>query len=194
MAKRKNPRRKKAAEPTQVYQIKINLKGAKPPIWRRVLVTDATTLAQMHDIIQTAMGWDDYHLHQFTVGGRYFGRSSPEDFYPMQDERKYTLRQIVTGVKFKFLYEYDFGDGWEHELLVEKILPLDPESDYPRCIKGKRACPPEDVGGVWGYEGFVEAIKNPKHPEHEDMLEWVGEFDPEAFDLDEVNARLKYTR
>jgi len=194
MAKRKNPRRKKAAEPTQVYQIKINLKGAKPPIWRRVLVTDATTLAQMHDIIQTAMGWHDYHLHQFTVGGHYFGRPSPEDFYSMQDERKIALRQIVTGVKFKFLYEYDFGDGWEHELLVEKILPIDPESDYPRCIKGKRACPPEDVGGVWGYEGFVEAIADPKHPEHEDMLEWAGEFDPEAFDLDEINERLKYIR
>ena len=194
MAKRKTLRKKKTATPTQVYQIKISLRGAKPPIWRRVLVTVATTLDQMHDIIQTAMGWDDYHLHQFMVNRTYYGRPHPDDFYPMQDERKYTLKQIVSGEKFKFRYEYDFGDGWDHELLVEKILPLDPESDYPRCVKGKRACPPEDVGGVWGYEGFVEAITDPKHPEHEDMLEWAGEFDPEEFDLDEVNARLKYIR
>ncbi len=194
MAKRKNPRRKKAATPTQVYQMKISLMNARPPIWRRILVTDATTLSQMHDIIQEAMGWDDYHLHQFMINGEYYGRPHPDDFYPMKDERHYTLKDIVSGEKFKFRYEYDFGDGWLHELLVEKSLALDPQIDYPLCIKGKRACPPEDVGGVWGYEGFVEAITNPKHPEHQDMLEWAGEFDPEAFDLEEINARLKRIR
>jgi hypothetical protein len=92
-------------------------------------------------------------------------------------------------------YEYDFGDSWEHELLVEKILPPEPGVRYPLCLKGKGACPPEDVGGVWGYDSFLEAIADPKHPEHDDMLEWVGgEFDPEAFDLDEVNEALRYVR
>ncbi len=193
MAKRKTLKRKTAAS-TQVYQIKISLVGARPPIWRRVLVTDNTTLAQMHDIIQAAMGWADYHLHQFMINGEYYGRPHPDDFYDMKDERRYTLKGIVSGEKFKFRYEYDFGDGWLHDLLVEKILPLDPKTNYPLCIKGKRACPPEDVGGVWGYEEFVEAITNPKHPEHQDMLEWSGEFDPEEFDLEEVNSRLKYAR
>jgi len=95
----------------------------------------------------------------------------------------------------KFLYEYDFGDGWEHELLVEKILPAEPGVGYPRCLKGKRACPPEDVGGVWGYADFLEIMRDPNHPEHEDMLEWVGgEFDPEVFDLEEVNAELEEMR
>ncbi len=193
MAKRKTPR-KKTATPTQVYQMKISLMDARPPIWRRVLVTDVTTLARMHDIIQTAMGWADYHLHQFMINGEYYGRPHPDDFYPMEDERRYTLKDIVSGEKFKFRYEYDFGDGWLHELLVEKILPLDPQTGYPVCIKGKRACPPEDVGGVWGYDSFLEAISNPKHPEHQDMLEWIGEFDPEEFDLDEVNAQLASLR
>jgi len=92
----------------------------------------------------------------------------------------------------KFVYEYDFGDSWEHILLVEKVLPMEPDQQYPVCIKGKRACPPEDVGGVWGYYGFLEAIQDPDHPEHEDYLEWIGEdFDPEAFDLDAVNAALR---
>jgi hypothetical protein len=97
----------------------------------------------------------------------------------------------VTGEKFKFVYEYDFGDSWEHVLLVEKVLPPEPGQRYPVCIKGRRACPPEDVGGIWGYAYFLEAIQNPDHPEREDYLEWIGgEFDPQAFDLEEVNAAL----
>jgi hypothetical protein len=102
------------------------------------------------------------------------------------------LAHIVTGVKFEFRYEYDFGDGWQHTLLVEKILPLEPGQQYPVCTKGKCACPPEDVGGIWGYYGFLNAIQNPEHPDHGMYLEWVGdEFDPKAFDLDSVNAMLR---
>ena len=101
----------------------------------------------------------------------------------------------MSRVPAKFVYEYDFGDSWEHELLVEKILPPEKGAHYPRCIKAKRACPPEDVGGVWGYDDFLEAIQDPDHPDHEDMLEWVGgEFDPEAVDLDEINETLRYFR
>ncbi|HRV94457.1 MAG TPA: plasmid pRiA4b ORF-3 family protein, partial [Anaerolineae bacterium] len=104
----------------------------------------------------------------------------------------YRLNQIAPGEKTKFVYEYDFGDSWEHVILVEKILPPEPGVHYPRCIKGKRAGPPEDVGGIWGYEDFLEAIKDPKHPQHEAMLEWAGDdFDPEAFDMSGVNEALE---
>jgi hypothetical protein len=178
----------------QIYQLKVTLKGSKPPIWRRLLVPDDVTLARLHHIIQAAMGWWDYHLHQFIVGGNYFGVPDPEyfDWIDMQDERKFKLNQIAPGEKHKFIYEYDFGDSWEHVILVEKVLPPEPGATYPSCIKGRRARPPEDVGGIWGYADFLEAIRDPSHPEHESYVEWIGgEFDPEAFDLDEVNAALR---
>jgi hypothetical protein len=108
------------------------------------------------------------------------------------DERLVLLSEIATTAIRKFVYEYDFGDSWEHEILVEKILPAEAETAYPLCLRGKRACPPEDVGGVWGYEEFLEAIGDPTQEEHESYLEWVGgDFDPEAFDLEETNQRLR---
>jgi hypothetical protein len=178
----------------EVYQIKVTLEDSKPPIWRRLLVRSDITLGDLHPIIQVAMGWCDCHLHQFIVQGTYFGEPHPEyDLdLDMRDEQQVTLRQIDPGEGFTFQYEYDFGDGWEHQVLVEKILPPGPGQRYPLCIEGRRACPPEDVGGTWGYLGFLEAIQDPDHPEHEEYLEWVGdEFDPEAFDLDAVNEALR---
>ena len=180
-----------------VYQIKVTLKGSKPPIWRRVLVQGDVTLAELHQVLQAVMGWWNAHLHQFTVGGTYYGEPHPDYFgyMEMRDESEFTLNDIAPGEGFKFLYEYDFGDSWEHVLLVEKILPPEPDQQYPLCIKGRRACPPEDVGGVWGYYYFLEAIQNPDHPEHEDYLEWISEeFDPEAFDLEAANRALRALR
>ena len=182
------------AKSNDIYQIKVTLRGSKPPIWRRIEVRGDTRLDKLHLILQEMMGWLNYHLHQFIVAGDYYGEPhSDYDMWgpEMYDEKKVKLNQIVFGEKSKFSYEYDFGDSWEHELLIEKILPLEKGVHYPRCVKGKRACPPEDVGGIWGYEDFLEAIKNPKHPEHENLLEWIGgEFDPEEFDLNEINERL----
>ena len=176
----------------QIYQLKITLQGVNPPIWRRIQVRGDTSLDKLHDTIQVVMGWTDSHLHQFIVGEAYFG--APEPYYddlPMSDETEFKLRRITRNEGSAFIYEYDFGDRWAHELLVEKILPPE-ESKYPVCLAGERACPPEDVGGVWGYEGFLEAIRDHDHPEHEDYLEWIGgEFDPEAFDLEAVNAALR---
>ncbi len=109
----------------------------------------------------------------------------------MEDDGKARLSRIIGGENFKFSYTYDFGDNWEHEILVEKILPPEEDRDYPVCLAGKRACPPEDIGGVWGYMEFVEAMRDPKHPRHEEFSEWCEDpFDPEAFDVDEVNGRL----
>jgi len=184
--------------PADIYQIKVTLKHSKPPVWRRIQVPGDVTLAKLHRILQVAMGWADYHLHQFMIGGTYYGEPHPdyEVWGPeMRNEKRVKLGQVTPGQGFRFIYEYDFGDSWQHELLVEKILPSEPGVEYPRCLKGKRACPPEDVGGVWGYDSFLEAIADSEHPQHEDMLEWIGgEFDPEAFELDEVNQELRGVR
>ena len=189
--------RKNKAMPakTRIYQIKVTLNESKPPIWRRILAPGDITLEKFHYILQVAMGWTDSHLHQFIVGQIRFGEPHPDYGLDMQDERRVKLNQIVPGDGFKFRYEYDFGDSWLHNLLVEKVLEPEPGQQYPVCIKGRRACPPEDVGGVWGYDTFLEAIQNPDHPEHDEYLEWIGgEFDPEEFDLDETNEILRDLR
>lgn len=179
----------------QIYQIKITLQGSKPPIWRRVQVPADIRLSALHDVIQIVMGWGDEHLHQFLIGREYYGDERLADQGDVEDESKVKLNALVKKEKERFLYEYDFGDSWEHRLDVEKILPAEPDVHYPRCVEGKRACPPEDCGGVWGYADLLEAIRDPAHPEYENMSEWVeDDFDPEAFDPDEVNALLKGDR
>lgn len=176
----------------RVYQLKITLRGSKPPIWRRVIVPATFHLYKLHQVIQAAMGWDDSHLHQFIIGDEYYSIPSPDDWEPVIDERRYALTRIAPYENMKFVYEYDFGDSWEHIVLVEKILPTEAGRQYPICIKGKRACPPEDVGGVWGYENFLEALGDPDHEEHESYLEWIdGEFDAEAFNLEAINIALQ---
>ncbi len=175
-----------------VYQIKVTLKGSKPPIWRRMQVTSTTTFAQLHQILQCVMGWEGDHLYRFDINGMEYGDPSMVEEMEGEDARRVTLETLVRGEKDKFLYEYDFGDSWDHELLVEKVLPSEAGKRYPVCLTGKRACPPEDCGGIWGYASFLEAIQDPQHPEHEEMVDWVGgAFDPEAFDLDEVNSELQ---
>ena len=175
-----------------IYQLKITLKDFRPPIWRRVQVNSDITLGKLHQIIQASMGWTNSHLHGFSIGGVEHGQPLPELELEIKNEQKIKLSKVVTGEKQKFFYTYDMGNSWEHEILVEKVLPHDPLVCYPVCITGKRACPPEDCGGVWGYADFLEAITQPDHPEHESMLEWVGgAFDPDAFILSEVNQLLQ---
>jgi hypothetical protein len=175
----------------KIYQLKITLKRIKPPIWRRILVESDTTLEKLHSIIQIAMGWMDGHLHQFIAGEKTYGEPHEDNTFEVIDERRVRLSQVVKREKARFVYEYDFGDGWQHEILVEKISAPEPDQVYPICVKGKRSCPPEDVGGPWGYANFLEAIENEDHPEHEDYLDWIdGSFDPEEFDLEAVNASL----
>ena len=177
---------------SEIYQLKITLRESKPPIWRRVLVEGAINLYELHEIIQIAMGWTDSHLHQFIIGEEYYSIPDPYGMRPLKDERCFQLKKVAPQEKAKFIYEFDFGDSWEHQVLVEKISQPDPELQYPVCIKGKRACPPEDVGGVWRYERFLEAISDPDHKDHEMFFEWWGQpFDPEAFDLEETNLGLR---
>ena len=175
-----------------IYQLKVTLKGARPPIWRRIQVPSNVTLARLHRVIQVSMGWYNAHLHQFTISGVGYGEPSPDDWESVKDERRFRLSAVVRTEKTKFLYDYDFGDGWDHEILVEKILPNEAGLEQAICLKGARACPPEDVGGVWGYASFLETIGDPDHPEHDEMLEWVGgDFDPEAFDAEATTKALK---
>ena len=179
--------------PRSIYQLKVTLQGSKPPIWRRLLVPGNFNLYQLHRVIQEGMGWYDSHLHQFSIYGEEYGTPDPDDWVEVKDERRHKLERVAPpGGKFK--YVYDFGDNWDHVVAVEKILPPEPDESYPLCIKGKRACPPEDVGGLWGYAEFLEAINNPEHEQHDMFVEWIGEeFDPEAFDLAQVNQVLKST-
>lgn len=180
-----------------LYQFKITLLGVEPAIWRRIQVQDCT-LDKLHEHIQTAMGWTNSHLHQFEIKGKRYG--DPEllddgfDGFECQDSTITLISKIMPkgGKRFDFRYEYDFGDSWEHEVLFEGSPKVDPKAKYPLCVEGERACPPEDCGGVSGYEEFLEAVCNPKHKEHESMLRWVGgRFDPEEFNAQTATEAMK---
>ncbi len=177
----------------KVYQLKITLKDIKPPVWRRVLVPDCS-LERLHEVIQAAMGWENYHLYDFEVGGRHYTDPRGMDDLDMGDAGKVKLSGVAPEGKAKLRYTYDFGDDWQHEVLVEKVVPPEDGQKYPVCIAGKRACPPEDCGGPWGYMEFAEAIKDPSHERHGEFIEWRGEFDPEAFDPEAVNKELRRMR
>lgn len=178
-----------------IYQLKVTLKRNKPSIWRRIQVNEDTALFDLHCILQEVMGWTNSHLHQFIIDGRVYSHPDfemDERGDEILDERKFRLMRLPLQEKTKFIYEYDFGDDWVHELLVEKVLPVNEKLTSPICLEGRMACPPEDCGGIWGYADFIKAIKDPKHPEHKSMREWIGgDFDPEAFDLEEVNESLR---
>jgi len=189
---------KKANTPAedQIFQLKITLLGSKPTIWRRVEVSSLFTLADLHTIVQESMSWDNSHLHSFNIKGRLF--TSKLDFGIDWDNGDYkeaaemTIKKAFPAEKSKIRYEYDFGDGWEHDILLEKILAPEPDTFYPRCTGGKMACPPEDCGGIWGYYNMLEIMANPKHPEYGDMMEWNdGKIDPEEFSEEEVNDTLE---
>ena len=178
-----------------LYQLKIALIGSDPPIWRRVVVRSDMPLDRLHDVIQRVMGWTDSHLHQFIVGNTYYGVPDPEMMgldSETLNEKQYTVAQLAPTVKSKFIYEYDFGDDWLHKVVLEKIVPPDPEFKQPVCLAGANACPPEDCGGIGGYLELLEILADPRHSEHESMKEWLGyEFDPTYFNLELANEVLR---
>ena len=183
----KNDEQRVTSVSSQIFQFKITLNASKPAIWRRIHVKDCT-LDKLHKHIQTAMGWTNSHLYQFIINKKNFG--DPQllddgfDDFDFIDSTVTKLSDVVPehGERFRFLYEYDFGDSWEHEMLFEGCPQVKPGQQFPLCLEGQRACPPEDVGGVWGYQDYLEAIADPKHEEHAEHLEWSGPFDPNAFD------------
>jgi hypothetical protein len=174
-----------------VHRLKVTLRGSRPPIWRRVVVPSNASLGELHDIVQLVMGWNDSHLHLFQIGDTVYGNLRQLEELGDHEERMTRLGQIAPRVKQRFRYQYDFGDSWEHDIVVEAVTPPEPETLYPVCTGGKRRCPPEDCGGIWGYHDFLEAIADPTHPSHAVVRDWWnGPFDAEAFDLDEVNRWL----
>jgi pRiA4b ORF-3-like protein len=194
--RKKAPLGKSARKKDPVYQLKITLIDTQPPIWRRIQVQDCT-LDHLHDHIQKAMGWTNSHLHEFEIGKQLYGEPEllAENFEDVAHIDSTTTRLsdiIPEGCRrFRFFYEYDFGDSWRHEILFEKKIAAEAGQKYPRCVDGARACPPEDAGGTWGYAQLVKAIQN-KNKQHDVMLEWVGDsFDPEAFDPAAVTKRMK---
>lgn len=181
-----------------MYQLKIELAGIAPPIWRRLLVRGDMNLGLLHAVIQVAMGWTNSHLHLFTIGDvRYSDPRTDHDMgpgeTPYRNEGKTALIEAAPQEKAQFVYEYDFGDSWEHLVTVEKIHDPDAASKgFTKCLDGSRACPPDDCGGVDGFAYLLEVIRNPKHEEYESMMEWLGgKFDPEAFDIKRANTYLR---
>lgn len=179
-----------------VYRFKIVLEDSDPVIWRRIETKDVT-LEQLHALIQTAMGWTNSHMHQFEIeGNRYtdsrFIMADLDDFGAI-DYSGLCISDLVAkyGTKLRMGYEYDFGDGWRHEVVLEEVTESAPGIRYPRCLDGERACPPENIGGVYGFADYVEAITNPSHSEHDDYLEWHGPFDPAEFDAAKATRRMR---
>jgi hypothetical protein len=167
----------------------------KPAIWRRIQVHNCT-LDVLHLYIQAAFGWWNYHLHQFEIDGVRYGPPEPEgmDFgLEMEDETGAWLSDLLPRSKRKarWIYEYDFGDGWRHEIVFEGNPPLEQGQKYPLCVAGERACPPEDCGGPWGYADYLAAIADPEHEQHDELLEWRGPFDPEAFDAKKATTEMR---
>jgi hypothetical protein len=185
--------------PFEIYQVKITLLYTDPPVWRRVLVPADLTLARLHDVLQVAMGWQDCHMHEFRAGGQFYGVPNPEerffDLRPTIDDRKVLLSQVIQRPRAKLTYTYDMGDSWEHNVVLEKKLARDPSLRYPVCLAGERSCPPEDCGGIPGYYDLLEAMRDPKNERHDELLDWLGgEYDPEAFSVEEVNRALQPAR
>jgi hypothetical protein len=185
-----------------VYQFEVTLKEIKPPIWRRFQAPGSLTLAQLHDALQIIMGWTDSHLHRFIINGQEFGRPDYEERFdenepPLRDERCVRLADLFAVVPAAFLYEYDYGDSWLHVIVVEWTMPARSDVPYPSCLEGERACPPEDVGGVSGYEELLAVLADPEHEEHESMRMWAGEdfgspLGAEVFDVEAVNSALRH--
>jgi len=174
-----------------VYQFKVTLSNVHPPIWRRIQVWEDATLAQLHRTLQVIMGWENYHLHEFRIGRKTYSVPDPDDEHKIIDVKRTRIHDVIQQVGTEFEYFYDLGDYWQHDLQLEAILQPAPNTLYPRCIAGERNCPPADVGGPGGYEDYLEAMADLEHEEHEDMIQWGGPFDPEAFSVEKINRQLE---
>jgi hypothetical protein len=177
-----------------IYRLYVFLLDIAPPIWRRIELSSETSLAQLHKVLQAAMGWQDYHLHEFEIGGQRYG--VPDTDYDLPGEvvkdSAIKLSSALPRKGASLLYSYDFGDNWAHSVVLEDIVPIEPDTKYPRVLDGARACPPEDSGGPYGYADLVEILAKPRHKEYRQMREWAGKnFDPEKFSAKAANLMLK---
>jgi hypothetical protein len=185
----------------KIFQVKITLVDSNPGIWRRLLIPSDLRLSVFHKVIQVAFGWTNSHLHQFIFNDKFYTVRYPHDLdwyeLPNIDYKKEKIRSsdLISAVGESLIYEYDFGDSWNHEILIEKILPVDISVKYPVCLEGKRNGPPEDCGGVWGYHDLLEILKHPEHEEYDSYIEWLGgKFDPGKFNIERVNSVFQRLR
>jgi hypothetical protein len=184
---------RKSTTTDDIVKLKITLAGIRPPVWRRLLVPAAMTLRHLHDAIQASMGWEDAHLHDFEVAGERFGDPATTD--EVTNEARLTLDQIRRAGIQRFKYTYDFGDDWEHLVVIEGAVARVDGQRYPTCVAGKRACPPEDSGGPYGYAHLLAVCADASHPERAEMLEWFGaDFDPDEFSVVEADASVAARR
>ena len=172
-------------------QLHVELQHITPAIWRRLVVSADITLDVLHDILQVSLGWTNSHLHDFQVGDARFGMADVAEELLVVDERAAPLGAVACDGA-TFIYQYDYGDSWEHAVTVEGIAEPTTQAAVVECLGGARACPPEDCGGVPGYESLLRVLADPADEEHRDMKRWVGRgYDPEKFDLDKVNKKLR---
>jgi len=178
-----------------VYQLKISLQGSKPAIWRRVLVMNTISLEKLHQIIQVAMGWSSSHLYEFEQGRKRFGPPAEYSEESIYDDRDVQLRDVLYKVKAKLEYVYDFGDNWQHKIILEEITPAKRKNIQSQVLKAVNACPPEDVGGLPGYSHLLKILKDPFHDEYQELCEWIGleggkKFDYSSYDIELANKTL----
>jgi hypothetical protein len=186
MAKTTAPKKTAARD---VLSLKVTLRDIRPPIWRRIVMPGTMNLFDLHMAIQVTMGWMDSHLHSFDVGGQQYGDPAMTD--DVKNEDRLSLNGVVGSGISRFRYTYDFGDNWDHDILIEKAPPASNATVYPACVAGKRHCPPEDCGGAWGYAELLGILADPANPQFEEQKEWIGEdFDPEAFSVSEADTIL----
>jgi hypothetical protein len=183
---------KRSSAPAHLYLLYLQLAEIEPPIWRRLAIPGLRTLHALHSILQAAMPWQDYHLYQFEIDGTRYEDPNPDDRDPsVPDPRAFTLDQLALVQGSRFQYTYDFGDDWLHNITVEGVVPLPRDVLLPICLGGARACPPEDCGGVGGYEELIAALRRPQSAEAREFREWLGRvYDPEELDLAAINVRL----
>ncbi len=179
----------------EIIQLKITIQGTKPPVWRQIQVEKSITFSQLHTILLIVMGWDGGHLYEFLVDGIRISEPSSDDEGwggGIHDSSKIKLDSLISDSKTKIVYTYDFGDDWEHKIVLEGYHNKDETQYYPVCIDGKQCCPPEDCGGIYAFSELLKTLKNKNHPDYDDTLEWVGEdYDSEKFDIVKVNKNLR---
>lgn len=176
-------------------QLKITLRSVEPPVWRRIVVASDVTLGELGAILEPAMGWLGMHLHVFNADGTWYGMGDPDAPSDELNENRFQLGDVLPVVGARMQWDYDFGDGWEHDVVVENIGPPDPNIEYPVCLEGRRACPPEDCGGPLGYEDLLAGLADPDHPDHEYFKEWAPpDFDPDFFDIEKANRAMRSPR
>lgn len=178
-----------------VHRLKVTLRGVRPPVWRRIEVPSEVTLGELAALLEAAMGWLGYHLHAFEVDGATCGTPDPDAPPEELDEGRYRLGGVLPSAGSKMRWDYDFGDGWEHDVVVEAVGPPEAGVEYPICLAGRRACPPEDCGGPWGYQELLQLLANPSLEDPDGRREWVGpDFDPVCFDPVEATAAMRSPR